>query len=87
MDDQGSGGALFVDGSAASDCGQAEPTVKPALAVAENSTNRLVGLERIDQQFSQFHGDSPPCEVCGAITVPNGNCYKCYNCGSTSGCS
>ena len=87
MDDQGSGGALFVGGSAASDGGQAEPTGKAGLAVEENRANRLVGLEWIDQQFSQFQGDSPPCEVCGAITVPNGNCYKCYNCGSSSGCS
>lgn len=31
--------------------------------------------------------DSPPCHVCGAITVRNGACYKCLNCGSTSGCS
>jgi len=31
--------------------------------------------------------DSPPCHVCGSITVRNGACYKCLNCGSTSGCS
>jgi ribonucleoside-diphosphate reductase alpha chain len=87
MDDQGSGGALFVDGSAASDGGQAKPTGKAGLAVEENRANRFVDLEWIDRQFSQFQGDSPPCEVCGAITVPNGNCYKCFNCGSSSGCN
>jgi len=31
--------------------------------------------------------DSPPCHDCGSIMVRNGACYKCLNCGSTSGCS
>ncbi len=31
--------------------------------------------------------DAPPCHTCGAIMVRNGACYKCTNCGSTSGCS
>ena len=31
--------------------------------------------------------DAPPCPDCGAIMVRNGACYKCTNCGSTSGCS
>ena len=31
--------------------------------------------------------DAPPCDTCGAIMVRNGACYKCMNCGSTSGCS
>ncbi len=31
--------------------------------------------------------DAPPCPTCGCITVRNGACYKCTNCGSTTGCS
>jgi ribonucleoside-diphosphate reductase alpha chain len=31
--------------------------------------------------------DSPACSECGAIMSRNGSCYKCENCGSTSGCS
>ncbi len=31
--------------------------------------------------------DSPACSDCGSIMVRNGSCYKCLNCGSTSGCS
>ena len=31
--------------------------------------------------------DSPTCTECGTITVRNGACYKCPNCGATSGCS
>ncbi len=32
-------------------------------------------------------GDGPPCEVCGTITVRNGTCHKCLNCGASLGCS
>jgi ribonucleoside-diphosphate reductase alpha chain len=31
--------------------------------------------------------DAPSCYYCGAIMLRNGSCYKCLNCGSTSGCS
>jgi ribonucleoside-diphosphate reductase alpha chain len=31
--------------------------------------------------------DSPSCADCGSIMVRNGSCYKCLNCGATSGCS
>jgi ribonucleoside-diphosphate reductase alpha chain len=31
--------------------------------------------------------DAPPCHYCGSIMVRNGACYRCANCGSTSGCS
>jgi len=32
-------------------------------------------------------GDAPSCSVCGAIMTRNGSCYRCGECGSTSGCS
>jgi ribonucleoside-diphosphate reductase alpha chain len=32
-------------------------------------------------------GDAPPCSTCGSITVRSGSCYKCLECGSTTGCS
>ena len=32
-------------------------------------------------------GDAPSCPTCGMLMVPNGSCYKCVNCGGTSGCS
>ncbi|OFW27802.1 MAG: hypothetical protein A3H27_09405 [Acidobacteria bacterium RIFCSPLOWO2_02_FULL_59_13] len=31
--------------------------------------------------------DAPSCSECGSIMTRNGSCYKCENCGSTSGCS
>jgi len=34
-----------------------------------------------------YQQDAPSCSDCGEIMVRNGACYKCLNCGSTSGCS
>ena len=31
--------------------------------------------------------DAPPCPRCGWLTVRNGSCHKCENCGETTGCS
>ncbi len=35
----------------------------------------------------QNQADAPACPECGSITVRSGNCYKCFNCGATTGCS
>ncbi len=35
----------------------------------------------------QNQEDAPPCSTCGSIMVRNGACYKCVNCGTTSGCA
>ncbi len=43
--------------------------------------------QRVDDQFEHFTEDAPACDVCGSITVRNGACYRCYNCGSSMGCS
>ncbi len=40
-----------------------------------------------DSQFAKFQSDAPSCDNCGAITVRNGNCYLCHNCGNSLGCS
>jgi len=40
-----------------------------------------------EQNVFQMQADAPPCHGCGAIMVRSGSCYKCLNCGSTSGCS
>jgi ribonucleoside-diphosphate reductase alpha chain len=41
----------------------------------------------LDQQLGEMMGDAPMCDTCGHITVRNGACYKCLNCGSSMGCS
>jgi len=39
------------------------------------------------EQFAKFQSDAPSCDNCGHITVRNGNCYLCHNCGNSMGCS
>ena len=56
-------------------------------AAAKPSVQATVEPQRIDEQFSSFMSDAPICDQCGAITVRNGACYRCYNCGNSMGCS
>jgi ribonucleoside-diphosphate reductase alpha chain len=39
------------------------------------------------QKIAFVNTDAPACADCGAITVRSGSCYKCLNCGATTGCS
>jgi ribonucleoside-diphosphate reductase alpha chain len=41
----------------------------------------------LDAQLDEMMGDAPVCDSCGHITVRNGACYKCLNCGNSMGCS
>jgi ribonucleoside-diphosphate reductase alpha chain len=41
----------------------------------------------MDEHLGEMMGDAPMCDQCGHITVRNGACYKCLNCGSSMGCS
>jgi ribonucleoside-diphosphate reductase alpha chain len=45
------------------------------------------GHENGTRQSFVNQADAPPCPDCGCIMVRNGTCYKCMNCGATSGCS
>ena len=44
-------------------------------------------MEMTEKWIFTTQADAPPCHECGSIMVRAGNCYKCYNCGATSGCS
>ena len=44
-------------------------------------------MQQFSTQFRHFQDDAPACDICGAITVRNGTCYKCFNCGNSMGCS
>lgn len=46
-----------------------------------------IPIEEPVDDGSVVTGDAPLCQDCGHITVRNGTCFKCLNCGSTSGCS
>jgi ribonucleoside-diphosphate reductase alpha chain len=41
----------------------------------------------LDAHLDEMMGDAPVCDGCGHITVRNGACYKCLNCGNSMGCS
>lgn len=67
-----------------------EGTAKPAAAAPASAPARKP--EKADPPFpsdlfSESLTDAPACTTCGAIMVRNGACYKCPNCGETSGCS
>jgi ribonucleoside-diphosphate reductase alpha chain len=57
--------------------GNGKSTAASALAAS-------LGVERTAFKIQE---DAPSCADCGSIMVRNGSCYKCLNCGSTSGCS
>jgi ribonucleoside-diphosphate reductase alpha chain len=63
-------------------------SASPAPAAAAAASAPVADREeRFDDQFSHFMADAPACDVCGSITVRNGACYRCYNCGNSMGCS
>jgi ribonucleoside-diphosphate reductase alpha chain len=51
--------------------------------IAHPTTNGGGGVQKI----AFINTDAPACPDCGAITVRSGSCYKCLNCGATTGCS
>jgi ribonucleoside-diphosphate reductase alpha chain len=62
-----------------------------ATVIADKNTG--TELNQAPASTSQFRpdglvaGDAPLCTTCGSLMVRNGSCYKCGNCGGTSGCS
>jgi ribonucleoside-diphosphate reductase alpha chain len=58
--------------------------VKPRAAVNSDLSD---GKDSSIRQAFINQADAPPCSDCGCIMVRNGTCYKCMNCGATSGCS
>ncbi|TWU13737.1 Vitamin B12-dependent ribonucleotide reductase [Symmachiella macrocystis] len=73
----------------------ATPEVLPDTPANGHSTNvtkqDMVQLEDTpaarSELFAKYQSDAPACDNCGAITVRNGNCYLCHNCGNSMGCS
>jgi ribonucleoside-diphosphate reductase alpha chain len=65
------------------------PHTREALArsAAMSETLADVAGSPLDAQLDRMMGDAPVCDVCGHITVRNGACYKCLNCGNSMGCS
>jgi ribonucleoside-diphosphate reductase alpha chain len=58
-------------------------TPKTEVRVAET----FAAAERGEKYVFQTQADAPPCHECGSLMIRSGACYKCTQCGSTSGCS
>ncbi|MEO1371900.1 MAG: vitamin B12-dependent ribonucleotide reductase, partial [Planctomycetota bacterium] len=64
-----------------------DPEPEPAAAVAIAEPDEKAARENMNRAMRAMQQDSPPCSVCGAITVRSGTCYKCNDCGNSEGCS
>jgi ribonucleoside-diphosphate reductase alpha chain len=72
--------------------GGAAPAKSASAPSTERASTAMVtgfGPEHdpLAQQLEEMMGDAPVCDGCGHITVRNGACYKCLNCGNSMGCS
>lgn len=59
----------------------------PVAAVSAATSVAARPVETVSNAPRDAHEGAPTCSECGMLMVPNGACYKCENCGSTSGCS
>ena len=55
-----------------------------SLDKTEATSNSVTTVQEV---LSDMMGDAPACNECGHITIRNGSCYKCLNCGNSLGCS
>jgi len=60
-------------------------------SVAKTETAPVAKTENsvatVQEVLGDMMGDAPACNECGHITIRNGSCYKCLNCGNSLGCS
>ena len=61
-----------------------EPVAKTETAPVEQAENSVATVQEV---LGDMMGDAPACNECGHITIRNGSCYKCLNCGNSLGCS
>jgi ribonucleoside-diphosphate reductase alpha chain len=79
-------GSRFLSPEQRSDMGIAGPETGAADTAA--STPEAAGQRpTVGALGFSPQADAPSCSDCGSIMVRNGSCYKCLNCGATSGCS
>ncbi|MEO8216387.1 MAG: vitamin B12-dependent ribonucleotide reductase [Acidobacteriota bacterium] len=63
------------------------PTSPVSRPFSTTTVDKTVGFAPAKKATFLYQQDAPSCSDCGSIMVRNGACYKCLNCGSTSGCS
>ncbi|MEO6239490.1 MAG: vitamin B12-dependent ribonucleotide reductase, partial [Vicinamibacterales bacterium] len=62
-------------------------TAKAPSTSSSGSFDPLAAKSKSTFAAIQNQEDAPPCSTCGSIMVRSGACYKCSNCGTTSGCA
>jgi ribonucleoside-diphosphate reductase alpha chain len=75
----------YLDVDAAT--GATETAVAPVAAAAAPTAVAKAAEPEASTRPRAAIDDAPSCSECGMLMTPNGSCYKCANCGSTSGCS
>jgi ribonucleoside-diphosphate reductase alpha chain len=81
-------GSRFLGGEARAAIGIVERGEPARIAVAARETTADDAGASTSQPLAfSPQADAPSCSDCGALMVRNGSCYKCLNCGATSGCS
>jgi ribonucleoside-diphosphate reductase alpha chain len=60
------------------------PVAKTETAPVAKTENSVATVQEV---LGDMMGDAPACNECGHITIRNGSCYKCLNCGNSLGCS
>jgi len=65
----------------------AEPHGRRAISFDKGLGTEEVARQANPHSTIQNQEDAPPCSTCGAIMIRSGACYKCVNCGNTSGCA
>jgi ribonucleoside-diphosphate reductase alpha chain len=74
--------------SAPSSNGTKAVAAMAAAPVTMGATRTMdAGTASMQSTLSEMMGDAPLCDECGHITIRNGSCYKCLNCGNSLGCS
>lgn len=73
--------------SAPSKNNQAGDLKPKAKELVVNGSGKRLSKSNESEFLNTMMGDAPPCDVCGHVTVRNGTCYKCLNCGNSMGCS
>ncbi|MDO9543315.1 MAG: vitamin B12-dependent ribonucleotide reductase, partial [Kiritimatiellia bacterium] len=64
-----------------------QPVGQKTASAAAAAATKAGSEEMFYKQGTIDPGDAPVCDQCGAITVRNGSCYRCFVCGSSMGCS
>jgi ribonucleoside-diphosphate reductase alpha chain len=80
-------GGRFISADYLTQAPIANGDTTPAVAPAAAPGAVVAATEDRDARARAQHDGAPTCADCGMLMTPNGGCYKCENCGGTSGCS